>query len=60
MPQIKLAELSIVELKALAYDFIAQKEDLERNLQSVNNEISLRLRTENHIPASNHNSLMNT
>lgn len=58
MPVINLEDLDIKSLKELAYNFIAQKEDLERseafrqhmevlkNLQLVNYEINIRARIE--------------
>lgn len=42
MTPIDLKELSIIELKALAYDCIAEREQAERNLTAVNKEITIR------------------
>lgn len=40
---IDLKQKSLLDLKALAYDLIAEKEAATRNLQIVNQEIELRL-----------------
>ena len=37
-----LSEMSIVELKALAYDFMAQIEFSQQNLRNINLELSKR------------------
>ncbi len=38
----KIEEFTIVELKALAYDILAQSENLQNNLKIVNSEIAKR------------------
>lgn len=38
-----LKELSLVELKALAYDLLSQLDYTQKNLQTVNQELSLRV-----------------
>ena len=43
--QIDITNLPMAELKAMAYDIIAAKENAERNLQIVNQEISKRLQS---------------
>ena len=43
--QIDITKLPMAELKALAYDIIAAKENAERNLQMVNQEIAKRLQS---------------
>jgi hypothetical protein len=53
---IDIRTLSVTELKALAYDLIAQRDSFQNNLNTVNTEISLRAQKEqekgqdNHIP----------
>lgn len=42
-----LGELSIIELKALAYDQIVQLELHQNNLKAVNQELENRLKLEN-------------
>lgn len=37
-----LKEMTLEQLKALAYDIIAQREQLTQNLQVVNTEISVK------------------
>ncbi len=46
--QIKLDELSVMELKALAYDRIALREQTDRELASINEQIRLKLTEQNH------------
>lgn len=41
MQQINLQDLSITELKAFAYDCIAQREDAERKLVAINQQIQI-------------------
>lgn len=41
-----LKELSLVELKALAYDLLSQLDYTQKNLQLVNQELSLRVNNE--------------
>ncbi len=40
-----ITKLSLTELKALAYDFIAQKENAQKNLLAVNAQIDIVLKT---------------
>lgn len=41
-----IKELSLVELKALAYDLLSQLDFVQKNLQTVNQELNLRASTE--------------
>lgn len=43
MKQIELKDLSIIELKAYAYDTLAQIQSLQGNLDALNNEIHVRV-----------------
>lgn len=40
----KLEELSDIELKALAYDTLAQIQIHQQNLQAINNELAKRIK----------------
>ena len=44
--EINLKEKSLLELKGLFYDFLAQREQAQRNIDAINQEISLRLQKE--------------
>lgn len=44
--QVDVSTMTLVELKALAYDQIAQKEQAELNLRMLNGEIAKRLQAE--------------
>lgn len=42
--------MNVQELKALAYDFLAQKEQAEANLRTVNQEIALKIKEQKEFP----------
>jgi hypothetical protein len=42
----KISDLSLVELKAAAYDLIAQSEVIQRDLGIINNEIAKKTKEE--------------
>lgn len=56
MQPIKLEELDLKSLKALFYDFMVEKEMIEKNISLVNQEISLRVKGEMELkkPEENH------
>jgi len=46
MSTINLDTMTLAELKALAYDYIAQKEEVERVLNRINGTIAQRIQAE--------------
>ena len=44
-PQKKLSEMTDIELKAAGYDYMAQIEYCQKNLESVNRELLKRIQT---------------
>lgn len=52
MQPINLKELDIRDLKCLAYDCLAQREEAERNLQAINQEIILRMQAKKDEPVN--------
>jgi hypothetical protein len=47
--QISLSNLSVVELKALAYDNLIQLEIAQTNLRAINQELSKKLNTQQNL-----------
>ena len=52
MEQKKISDLTVVELKSIAYDQMAQIENAQNNLKAINQELSARLNpTQTQAPA---------
>lgn len=47
MKEIDITNFTLDQLKAFAYDLICEKEKIQANLNIINNEISLKLKSEN-------------
>lgn len=50
MENVDITKFTLVELKSLAYDFIATKENAEANLRTINAEIEKKQREESEKP----------